>query len=102
MLNGVAGTPWIFVVPATRRAELSMYMFRMTLFNLLSVYKHVHGTRGMRYVCTFQPRKCDIDTMFRQAEVVTFAASWVCLLSLRDEGYRLEKFTARILQLLDA
>lgn len=50
VLGGMFGVPWILVVPASRRAELSMYMFRMTIFNLVSVYKHIYGAKGMRYV----------------------------------------------------
>lgn len=61
-----------------------------------------HKRIEVRIFSTGPLRKSNINTGFRQAEVAVFAASWVCLLSLRDKGYRLEKFTARMLQLLDA
>ena len=97
-----------------------MYFFRMVLFNLINLYKKVYGGRGMRYVLYFLFETCCPGghtkigyknmTMLiftpcaldRRAEVTVFAASWVALLILRDNGYRLEKPAARVLKLLDS
>jgi hypothetical protein len=50
ILNGTACVPWMLVLPESRRGGLSMYFFRMVLFNLINLYKTVYGSRGMRYV----------------------------------------------------
>jgi len=58
ILNGTACVPWMLVLPESRRGGISMYFFRMALFNLINLYKTVYGSRGMRYVLYFVFEAC--------------------------------------------
>ena len=88
-LNGLLGSTWIFILPAGRRAEISMYVLRVTLvnvWNLISI--KARGSRG----------KVGVG---RMAEVTVFAMGWVGLLGLVRRGYRVDGVSAKVLGVMD-
>ncbi|KAF8305583.1 hypothetical protein DL93DRAFT_2066116 [Clavulina sp. PMI_390] len=103
VLGGLFNLPWILAVPASRRNELSMYMFRAMLFNLASVYRNIHGTKGLRLVgVKFSSSAYNLKLSYRTAELAFFASSWWALLLLREKQYKLEGSVSRILDFLES